>query len=208
MNTNECHSNGDSAKILFFPGSGGSGGSSGDVFKACVLVSDGQPYDIEYTDGKVKDFCNDKFISTCTAQNIAAWMKNRDYNILGIIVGGAGNARETMWDYSSCTGTYVDGSGCDWFMSANDFTDLQSRTTALAQSLTTLVGVTTTTTTQEEVTEQEVTEQETEIMNDQIKKLLDMQVISETTDQEGFFSNLFTKRKSDGSYRSILNLKK
>ena len=49
--------------------------------------------------------------------------------------------------------------------------------------------------------------QETEIMNEQIKKLLDMQVISETTDQEGFFSNLFTKRKSDGSYRSILNLK-
>ena len=44
-------------------------------------------------------------------------------------------------------------------------------------------------------------------MDAEIQKLLDMGAISVGENEEGYFSNLFTKQKSDGSYRWILNLK-
>ena len=48
---------------------------------------------------------------------------------------------------------------------------------------------------------------ETLVMDKEIQKLLDMGAISVCTNEEGYFSNMFTKQKSDGSYRCILNLK-
>ena len=50
---------------------------------------------------------------------------------------------------------------------------------------------------------------ETELIDSEVKKLLDKGVISLTTEEDGdYFSNLFTTPKKDGSYRTILNLKK
>ena len=48
---------------------------------------------------------------------------------------------------------------------------------------------------------------ETLVMDKEIQKLLDMGAISVCANEEGYFSNMFTKQKSDGSYRCILNLK-
>ena len=50
---------------------------------------------------------------------------------------------------------------------------------------------------------------ETELIDSEVKKLLDKGVISLTTEEDGdYFSNLFTTPKKDGTYRTILNLKK
>ena len=49
---------------------------------------------------------------------------------------------------------------------------------------------------------------ETEILETEEEKLLKKGVISPTKIQpDGYFSNLFTRKKKDGSYRPILNLK-
>ena len=51
---------------------------------------------------------------------------------------------------------------------------------------------------------------ETAIINGEIQKLLRKQVIEEVANDTntGYYSNLFTNRKKDGTYRTILNLKK
>ena len=51
---------------------------------------------------------------------------------------------------------------------------------------------------------------ETGIIDGEFKKLLRKQVIEEIANDTntGYYSNLFTSRKKDGTYRTILNLKK
>ena len=51
---------------------------------------------------------------------------------------------------------------------------------------------------------------ETAIIDGEIQKLLRKQVIGEVANDTntGYYSNLFTNRKKDGTYRTILNLKK
>ena len=51
---------------------------------------------------------------------------------------------------------------------------------------------------------------ETAIIDGEIQKLLRKQVIDEVANDTntGYYSNLFTNRKKDGTYRTILNLKK
>ena len=49
---------------------------------------------------------------------------------------------------------------------------------------------------------------EHKILTDEIQKMLEMKIISQCHDNtEGYFSNMFTKLKADGSKRAILNLK-
>ena len=49
---------------------------------------------------------------------------------------------------------------------------------------------------------------ESEVLDSEIIKLLEKDVVSKTDiDSKDFFSNLFTKRKKDSSFRMILNLK-
>ena len=51
---------------------------------------------------------------------------------------------------------------------------------------------------------------ETAIIDGEIQKLLRTQVIEEVANdtKTGYYSNLFTNRKKDGTYRTILNLKR
>ena len=52
------------------------------------------------------------------------------------------------------------------------------------------------------------TKADTDVLETDIKKILKKRVISQTKFQcDDYFSNLFTSKKKDGSYRTILNLK-
>ena len=52
------------------------------------------------------------------------------------------------------------------------------------------------------------TKADTDVLETDVKKILKKRVISQTKIQsDDCFSNLFTSKKKDGSYRTILNLK-